>query len=81
MEDLDVATRVKQLTDEEHDLFERGGDRGGLAESEHDRLRTIETELDQCYDLLRQRRARRRAGLDPDDAKVRDVATVEKYIG
>jgi len=45
-----------------------------------DRLAAIEVELDRCWDLLRQRRALRSAGADPDDAAVRDSATVEGYL-
>jgi hypothetical protein len=43
-------------------------------------MRKIELTLDQCWDLLRQRRARRDAGLDPDDAEVRDTKTIERYL-
>jgi hypothetical protein len=49
------------------------------AESEHARLREIEEELDQCWDLLRQRRARVAAGEDPDLAAVRSIEEVERY--
>ena len=50
-----------------------------LADEEHERLERIEVELDQCWDLLRQRRARRNAGEDPDAAVARDADTVEHY--
>ena len=50
-----------------------------LDDDEHEKLRTIEVTLDQCWDLLRQRRARRAAGLDADEAAVRDASTVEGY--
>ena len=45
------------------------------------RLRDVEVQLDQCWDLLRQRRARREFGRNPDDADVRDAGTVEGYTG
>jgi hypothetical protein len=53
----------------------------GLIEEENQRLRTIEVELDQCWDLLRQRRARREFGEDPGAAQVRDAKVVESYRG
>jgi hypothetical protein len=81
MEDVDVAGRIKRLADEEHALFERGGNAEGLEGEARARLRSIEVELDQCYDLLRQRRARREAGLSPEGATVRDPETVEGYLG
>jgi hypothetical protein len=72
--DEDVFTRINGLVEEEHQLRESG---------EHDaaRLRHLEEQLDQCWDLLRQRRAKREFGADPDAAQVRDVKTVEGYIG
>jgi len=50
-----------------------------VTDADRARLRRLEVTLDQCWDLLRQRRARRAAGLDPDDARVRDEKTVEGY--
>ncbi len=51
----------------------------GLSPAESERLRSVEVQLDQCWDLLRQRRARREFGQDPDEAIVRDPDTVERY--
>ncbi len=51
-----------------------------LSDEQLARLRAVEVQLDQCYDLLRQRRARRAAGLDPNDAAVRDEGVVENYL-
>jgi hypothetical protein len=51
-----------------------------LSKDDRERLKKIEVELDQCWDLLRQRRARRAAGLDPDGATLRNEETVEKYL-
>ena len=52
---------------------------GGLNDTQHARMRDIEVRLDQCWDLLRQRRARREFNLNPEEAKVRDPNTVEHY--
>jgi hypothetical protein len=49
-------------------------------DEDKDRLRAVEVELDQCWDLLRQRRALREAGADPGEAQVRDAETVERYL-
>jgi hypothetical protein len=79
-QDADVIERIEQLAHEEHSLFEKES-RSEASTRERARLKEIEVQLDQCYDLLRQRRARRAAGLDPDGAAVRDESTVEGYIG
>jgi FMN reductase len=63
MEDEGIHNRIEQLVAEEQDLYERGAE-GGLSESEHRRLESIKVGLDQCWDLLRQRRALREAGYD-----------------
>jgi hypothetical protein len=78
-QDADVIERIEQLAHEEHSLFEKES-RSEASTRERARLKEIEVQLDQCYDLLRQRRARRAAGLDPDGAAVRDESTVEGYI-
>jgi hypothetical protein len=80
MDDQKVIDRINELAHEEHDLFEREA-RGEVTETERDRMKRIEVTLDQCWDLLHQRRARRSAGLDPDQATVRDERTVEGYLG
>ncbi len=64
MKDERVHERIEQLVAEEHELYERAAE-GGLSESEHRRLEAIKVWLDQCWDLLRQRRALREAGYDP----------------
>ena len=51
-----------------------------MTDAERERMKRIEVTLDQCWDLLHQRRARRAAGLDPDQASVRDEQTVEGYV-
>jgi len=78
MADEGIHTRIEELVAEEHELYERGAE-GSLSESEHRRLDTIKVGLDQCWDLLRQRRALREAGRDPDAARVRDADVVERY--
>jgi hypothetical protein len=78
MEDEGIHNRIEQLVGEEHELYERGAE-GGLTETEHRRLESIKVGLDQCWDLLRQRRALREAGRNPDAARVRDPEVVERY--
>jgi uncharacterized protein YjaG (DUF416 family) len=78
MDDEQIVRRISELADEEHAL-ERSHAGEGLSEDDLTRLRAIEVALDQCWDLLRQRRARQRAGQDPDDATVRSEGVVEGY--
>ena len=78
MNDSDILETVNRLVAEEHDLEAKAG-RTTISERERARLHKIEDGLDQCWDLLRQRRARRAAGLSPDEAEVREVNTVEHY--
>jgi hypothetical protein len=80
MEDQTVIDRINQLAREEHEIFEKES-RGQATDGERERLRRLEVTLDQCWDLLHQRRARRAAGSDPDQARVRDERTVEGYEG
>ncbi len=80
MTDENVLHRINELADEEHHLYEKEAG-GSASRDERARLREVGVMLDQCWDLLRQRRARRSAGLDPDDASVRDEHTVEGYTG
>ena len=80
-DDVDIQQHIKGLIDEEHGLRSRLGKGEITIEEENQRLRTIEVELDQCWDLLRQRRARREFGEDPAGAEVRDAGTVENYRG
>jgi hypothetical protein len=80
MEDQDVMEQINQLAHEEHSLFEKASTDEGLNPREHERLKHLEVQLDRCWDLLHQRRARRNAGLDPGEARVRDESTVEGYV-
>lgn len=77
MNDKGILDHISALIDEEHKLR----DGGGVAADKAARLRHVEEELDQCWDLLRQRRAKREFGEDPDTAQPRDIGTVERYQG
>jgi Protein of unknown function (DUF2630) len=78
MDDERIHERIEQLVAEEHELYERGAE-GGLSDTDHRRLESIKIGLDQAWDLLRQRRALRDAGLDPEGARARDPEVVEGY--
>ena len=78
MEDQDILDWIRQLVDEEHELLKEE-ERGGASEAKRARRREIEEYLDQCWDLLRQRRAKRKAGLDPESTSVREIEVVEHY--
>jgi hypothetical protein len=83
MSDESIATRIESLVAEEHELRRREeADSKDLESLEADkgRLRALEVELDRCWDLLRQRRGRAEFGQDPDEARVRDADTVERYL-
>jgi hypothetical protein len=82
MSDESIANRIEKLVAEEHGLRHREeSDRHDVdrLEADQERLRSVEVELDRCWDLLRQRRALRDAGANPEDAHVRDADTVERY--
>ncbi len=79
MDDHEIISRIGGLADEERHLEEQHvGD--GLSPAEEARLKEVEVTLDQLWDLLRQRRALRGTGHDPDDASLRPEGTVEKYL-
>ena len=81
MTDNDALSRINELVAEEKALREQL-QHGKISESdENQRLRQLEIELDQCWDLLRQRRALRETGGDPRDAAVRPADEVEGYLG
>jgi Protein of unknown function (DUF2630) len=78
MADERVHGRIEELVAEEHELWER--EAGGVASDEdRERLEAVKVSLDQCWDLLRQRRALREAGLDPESAHAREPEVVERY--
>jgi hypothetical protein len=80
VDDQDVINQINELAREEHELFEKES-RGQASEEDRQRLKRLGVSLDQCWDLLHQRRARRAAGSDPNQATVRDEKTVEGYVG
>ena len=76
MDEKDILSRISSLVEEEHKLRDS---------TEHDddqraRMNALETQLDQCWDLLRQRRAKRQYGEDPEDAEPRPEPQVESYL-
>lgn len=80
MNDEKIAARIERLVAEEHQLRGREpSDDDAALDADAERLRAIEVELDVCWDLLRQRRARRDAGQNPEQAHARDADTVERY--
>jgi len=78
MEDGQIHGTIEQLVAEEHELWERES-AGEASESERRRLQQLRVSLDQCWDLLRQRRALREAGRNPDAAEARPPEVVERY--
>jgi Protein of unknown function (DUF2630) len=78
--DTDIIRRIGELADEERRLEEaHAATSEGLSKDERGRLDELQVTLDQMWDLLRQRRALRRAGRDPDEAEERPAQTVEHY--
>ena len=80
MDDKRVLEQINKLASEEKALWHKE-EQEGVSDEDRRRLKELERTLDQCWDLLHQRRAARRAGKDPREAKVRDVAEVEGYEG
>ena len=78
MNDVEVFQHINNLVQEEHELMQHA-EGVGLSDEQRARMHQLEVSLDQCWDLLRQRRARREMGLNPDEAKVRDPEIVEHY--
>jgi hypothetical protein len=80
-EDVDIRQHISDLVSSERALRQQLSAGEISTAEEHERLRGIETELDQCWDLLRQRAALREFGGDPDRAAARPEGTVEGYLG
>ena len=83
MNDESIAARIERLVSEEQELRRQEQDDRGDAEqleADQQRLRSVEVELDRCWDLLRQRRAHEEFGQDPNEAQARDADTVERYL-
>ena len=80
MKDAEVAAKIEELVAEEHRLGTRGPDDDNEAEEDRRaRLDAVKVELDRCWDLLRQRRAKEEFGLDPDEVAARPADVVENY--
>jgi Protein of unknown function (DUF2630) len=78
MDDPQIHQTIEQLVAEEHELWSRE-EADGASDEDRRRLRELQVQLDQCWDLLRQRRALRSAGLDPETATPRSPEVVERY--
>jgi len=76
MDENDILSRISSLVDEEHKLRE-GTEH---TDDQRARMQKLEADLDQCWDLLRQRRAKRQYDEDPDEAQARPESTVESYL-
>lgn len=80
MDDKEVLGRIHGLVDEEHKLREQLSQGKLSADEEHARLKELEVALDQCWDLLRRRRAAREFGNNPDSEQAHSSSEVEGYI-
>jgi hypothetical protein len=79
MDDSSIQNRIEQLVAEEQRLLAEG-EGSGPSEGRHERLQELKVELDQCWDLLRQRRAHEEFGQNPDEAQPREARVVEDYL-
>jgi len=80
MDDKEIFRTIDDLINTEHDLRARLAAGALTSEQEHEQLRVVEEQLDQCWDLLRQRRARREFGEDPGGSTARSAGEVEGYL-
>jgi hypothetical protein len=78
VDDPQIHDSIDRMVAEEHKLWEREA-AGDASDSDRQRLEALRVSLDQCWDLLRQRRARRDAGQDPEGADLRRAEVVERY--
>jgi hypothetical protein len=78
VEDPQIHGAIDEMVAEEHELWERES-AGHATDADRQRLQALQVSLDQCWDLLRQRRARRDAGLNPEGAELRSPEVVERY--
>jgi hypothetical protein len=78
MDDPQIHGTIEELVAEEHELWQKES-AGVATDDDRHRLGELKVSLDQCWDLLRQRRALRDAGFDPDAASIRGAETVESY--
>jgi hypothetical protein len=79
VDDVDVIRNIDELVEREHALRHQHSSGEGLSDEERAELDGLEVQLDQCWDLLRRRRALRDSGENPDATSVRDADTVEHY--
>ena len=77
MDDPQIHGTIEQLVAEEHELWQRESE-GSATDADRQRLQALKVSLDQCWDLLRQRRAFREAGRNPNEAEVRRAEVVER---
>jgi hypothetical protein len=80
MDDKEILSTIDDLIKTEHDLRARLAAGQLTTDEEHEQLRAVEQQLDQCWDLMRQRRARREFGEDPSGTAARPVGEVEGYL-
>lgn len=80
MDDKQILTQIDALIKNEHELREKVAEGKLSTDAEHEQLRSVEEALDQCWDLLRQRRARKEFGENPDEAVARPAPEVEGYL-
>ena len=79
MNDQDLLARIQALVEKEHELRDPSPGEGDPGSDRRSQLRRVEEELDQCWDLLRQRRAKQDAGESPQEAEARPIDQVEGY--
>ena len=80
MDDSDILARIHEMVDAEHELRRQMQENPGQISDAAQRLRDLEESLDQCWDLLRQRRAHREFAQDPDESHTRPREQVERYL-
>jgi hypothetical protein len=80
MDDSDILARIREMVDAEHELRRQMQDNPGNVSDSTARLRELEESLDQCWDLLRQRRAHREFAQDPEESRPRSRQQVEGYL-
>ncbi len=80
MDDSDLLARIREMVDAEHQLRRQMQENPGEISDAAERLRDLEESLDQCWDLLRQRRAHREFAQDPDESQARPRQQVEGYL-
>ena len=80
MDDSDILARIREMVDAEHELRRQMQENPGQISDAAERLHDLEESLDQCWDLLRQRRAHREFAQDPDESQTRPRQQVEGYL-